>query len=189
MLKIRWENFSVFISGRSFFLTWCRRNFYFENFILQGNELKSFYDARQTADEKFSWNRHMAAKMKGKIRKENKIWIAEDTKQTKRENKCKFCAFYGSDVKPYAAEKSDGKKESVFSRCQKKEYTKNWIGYANFKIVYMILRWKQAVFVFYFCIIFQEIAMTSLTAGVLQKILKYAVVFLYTKYQNPAKCL
>ncbi|KGF11936.1 hypothetical protein HMPREF1633_03115 [Tissierellia bacterium S5-A11] len=46
--------FFCFYFRSAIFLTWCRRNFYFENFILQGNELKSFYDARQTADEKFS---------------------------------------------------------------------------------------------------------------------------------------
>ena len=141
---------------------------------------------------KFPWNRQMTAKMKGKIKKENKNWIEEDAKETKRENKHKFCVFCGSDVKPYTAERSGGKKESVFSRrhcCQEKAYTKNWIGYANFKIVYTILQWEQAVFVFLFPIVFGEEVMISLRAGVLQKVTKNGFVLVYTKYWNPAKSL
>lgn len=181
------EIFSVLVFDRQNFL----KSYRCKNFILKFYISKILWPPQNRQHKIFvKWQ--MTAKMKGKIRKENKNWIAEDTKQTKKANWCKFCAFYGSDVKPYAAEKSDGKKERVFLRwhwCRKKAYTKNPIGYANFKIVYTILRWKQTVFVFYFCIIFQETGMTSLTAGVFQKILKYAIVFLYTKYQNPAKCL
>ena len=70
-----------------------------------------------------------------------------------------------------------------------KSVHENQIGYANFKIVYTILRWEQAIFVFLFYIVFGEEVMISLRAGVLQKTTKNGIVFVYTKYQNPAKCL
>ena len=72
--------FFCFISGRRKFLKGADIKFYFENFILQGNKLEIFYNAHQTDGIKIFMKITSCQKKKGKIRKENKNWIAEDTK-------------------------------------------------------------------------------------------------------------